>query len=200
MQDRTSAPRRIVVVDAQASAGIDIANIVPVLTQAHQSWPAHAPAQRGKRPDRRICEPMCTLTPAASATSTCRPARSRALANVDAELVLAQPGGDVGMCIRENIRIDAQRKPRADPQRLRPRRQQLQLALGLSTLKSRIPAFSARRSPTPACPRRRRPPASARPYRRGERAPVHRRRRYRSPRPASASSRKRLRFELALTE
>ena len=64
----------------------------------------------------RICEPMWTLTP--NGTSQRSPARllveAESVADIDAELVFAQTGGDVGMGVGENVGINAQRKAGAD--------------------------------------------------------------------------------------
>ena len=62
----------------------------------------------------RICEPMWTLTPCASSQRfACRAlVDAQGLADVDAELVLAQAGGDVGMRVGEDVGIDAQGKAR----------------------------------------------------------------------------------------
>ena len=59
----------------------------------------------------RICEPMCTLTPAGVDALELRGAAIDLAGALDgdAELVLAQAGGDVGVRFGEDVRVDAQR-------------------------------------------------------------------------------------------
>ena len=74
------------------------------------------------------------------------------LANVDAELVLAQPGRDVGMRLRKHIRIHAQRKARRRLQLAGARGQQLQLRLALDVELENPRRREPDRSPRPSCP------------------------------------------------
>ena len=54
---------------------------------------------------------------------------ARAPANIDAELVLAQAGGDVGMGFGEDIGIDAQREARLDLELARALGKQIEFLL-----------------------------------------------------------------------
>ena len=103
-----------------------------------------------------ICEPMWHCTP----TSSTPEQRARAaqdlerLADVHAELVLAQAGRDVGMRARVDVRVDAQRDARRAAARARRPRRCRAISSSLSALNSPIPcsspsAISASLLPTP---------------------------------------------------
>ena len=102
-----------VVVDAQPTAGIDGLErnaVAPELP--HQLADAlHGRAERLRRTNLRadVNADAVGLKPAVAGHALVNPQR---LADVDAEFVLAQAGGDVGMRLGKNIGIDAQGEAR----------------------------------------------------------------------------------------
>ena len=105
---------------------------MPIFAQ-FADQPGHALQRRGKRLDR------ADLRPDVNAHSRrIQPMRPRRppidrprQPNLHSKLVTPQPGRDIRMRLRKDIRIHPQRKPRPYTQRLRPLGQQLQLRLRL---------------------------------------------------------------------
>ena len=119
-------------------------------------------------------------------------------ANGDAELVLAQAGRDVGMRLGEDVGVYAEGEAGACL-RARARWLRSSSSASLSTLKRRMSALRAGRSPGLLADAGEDDAAERLRGRRGERARARRRRRCRSPQPCSASSLRMAREELALT-
>ena len=119
-----------VIIDAEAAAGVDGLKhdaFAPELL--HQL--AHAldgRAERVRRANLRadVNADAMRLEPAVVGRALVNAQRA---ADVDAELVLAQAGGDVGMRVGKDIGIDAQREAGADFEFARAGREQLQLRL-----------------------------------------------------------------------
>ena len=99
--------------------------------------------------------------------------------NVDAELVLAKAGGDVGMGFGEDVGVDAQGDASA-LLRLAARSARRSSSASLSTLKSRIPALEGEVDSRPVCRLRRRRRARRRLCCMARRVRARRRRRCRS--------------------
>ena len=115
---------------------------------------ARAAAASGSRSV--ICEPMWHCTPTTSMPgSAARPAQDRGRrGDVDAELVLAQAGRDVGVRAGVDVRVDAQRDARRACRAPRPPRAMRAISSSLSALNSPMPcsspsAISASVLPTP---------------------------------------------------
>ena len=87
-------------------------------------------AVRANTPVSSICEPTCAAMPVTSRLRRARGAQVRGLgvAQRNAELVLGEPGRDVGMRARVDVRIHAQRDPRAHAERAGRRVEQLELS------------------------------------------------------------------------
>ena len=111
----------------------------------------------------RICEPIWTLTPAGIEMARLRRRaidRPR-LADIDAELVLAQAGRDIWVGLGKDIRIDPQRNPRANPLLRGALREQLDLRLAFHVKDENAGAQREVHLRPPSSPPRKRRPVCA---------------------------------------
>ncbi len=129
------------IVDAQAAAGIDGLErdaLAPELPhQLAHSLNGRAKWGRGANLRTDVDADAMRLEPAVARRALVDGGRA---ADVDAELVLAQAGGDIGMRIGEDIGVDTQRKAGADfePARAGGQQRELRLAFHVELENSRV--------------------------------------------------------------
>ncbi len=130
------------IIDAQPAARIDRLEHNALAPQlAHQlAHPFHGRAKRGCRANLRadVNADAVRLEPAMAGHAFVDRER---LPDVDAEFVLAQAGGDVGMGLGEDVGIDAQGKARLASSAWPRARASSSSSASLSTLNSRMPAL-----------------------------------------------------------